>query len=190
MVHNYATRIVFKSAKIIPVMAFSVLIVGKKYNWKEWLSAASKLRVAQVKDQITMQATATFDFLSLVFIASVLAGIGLITNNTVVIVASMLVSPIMGPVLALTFGSTIRDFKMVKLGLRVEAIALGFCLIIGAGLGLGVGALGGVGVLGESDTWPTGERSVTRQEVTESVDIGFSKLDTVVSLVMRMRIIL
>ena len=36
---NYATRIVFKSAKIIPVMAFSVLIVGKKYNWKEWLSA-------------------------------------------------------------------------------------------------------------------------------------------------------
>ena len=37
---NYATRIVFKSAKIIPVMAFSVLIVGKKYNWKEWLSAA------------------------------------------------------------------------------------------------------------------------------------------------------
>ena len=102
----------------------------------------------------------------------------------------MLVSPIMGPVLALTFGSTIRDFKLVKLGLRVEAIALGFCLIIGAGLGLGVGALGGVGVLGESDTWPTGERSVTRQEVTESVDIGFSKLDTVVSLVMRMRIIL
>ena len=37
---NYATRIVFKSAKIIPVMAFSVLIVGKKYDWKEWLSAA------------------------------------------------------------------------------------------------------------------------------------------------------
>lgn len=37
---NYATRIVFKSAKIVPVMAFSVLIVGKKYNWKEWLSAA------------------------------------------------------------------------------------------------------------------------------------------------------
>lgn len=37
---NYATRIVFKSAKIIPVMAFSVMIVGKKYNWKEWLSAA------------------------------------------------------------------------------------------------------------------------------------------------------
>jgi adenosine 3'-phospho 5'-phosphosulfate transporter B3 len=37
---NYATRIVFKSAKIIPVMAFSVLIVGKKYSWKEWFSAA------------------------------------------------------------------------------------------------------------------------------------------------------
>ena len=31
---NYATRIVFKSAKIIPVMAFSVIIVGKKYALK------------------------------------------------------------------------------------------------------------------------------------------------------------
>ena len=38
---NYATRVVFKSAKIIPVMNFSVLIVGKKYNWREWLSAAT-----------------------------------------------------------------------------------------------------------------------------------------------------
>jgi len=31
---------VFKSAKIIPVMAFSVIIVGKKYALKEWISAA------------------------------------------------------------------------------------------------------------------------------------------------------
>ena len=38
-----------------------------------------------------------FDFVSLLIIASILAGVGLITNSTVVIVASMLVSPIMGP---------------------------------------------------------------------------------------------
>jgi len=33
---NYATRIVAKSSKVIPVMLFSTIINGKKYNWKEW----------------------------------------------------------------------------------------------------------------------------------------------------------
>jgi adenosine 3'-phospho 5'-phosphosulfate transporter B3 len=33
---NYATRIVAKSSKVIPVMIFSTIINGKKYNWKEW----------------------------------------------------------------------------------------------------------------------------------------------------------
>ena len=58
-----------------------------------------------MKDQIQEQAQLSFDFLALVCIASVLAGIGLITDSTVVIVASMLVSPIMGPVMGCTFGS-------------------------------------------------------------------------------------
>ena len=44
------------------------------------------------------------DFVTMVAVASVLAGVGLIQNNTVVIVASMLVSPIMGPVLAVIMG--------------------------------------------------------------------------------------
>ena len=71
----------------------------------EWKNAASRLRIEQVKDQIQEQAQLSFDFLALVCIASVLAGIGLITDSTVVIVASMLVSPIMGPVMGCTFGS-------------------------------------------------------------------------------------
>lgn len=41
-------------------------------------------------------ASFTFDYSLLVVVASILAGVGLVTDNTVVIVASMLVSPIMG----------------------------------------------------------------------------------------------
>ena len=63
----------------------------------EWKNAASRLRVEQVKEQIYEQACWSFDFIALLVIASILAGVGLITNSTVVIVASMLVSPIMGP---------------------------------------------------------------------------------------------
>jgi hypothetical protein len=66
---------------------------------QEWKNAATRLRIEQVREQIIEQADLTFDFLALLAVASILAGIGLITDNTVVIVASMLVSPIMGPVL-------------------------------------------------------------------------------------------
>ena len=67
----------------------------------EWKNAASRLRVEQVKEQIHEQSALSLDFLALLFIASILAGIGLITDSTVVIVASMLVSPIMGPVMGM-----------------------------------------------------------------------------------------
>lgn len=63
----------------------------------EWKNAATRLRIEQVREQIVEQAAFSFDFIALLATASILAGIGLITNNTVVIVASMLVSPIMGP---------------------------------------------------------------------------------------------
>lgn len=55
----------------------------------EWKNAASRLRVEQVKEQIEEQAELSLDYLALLTIASILAGIGLVTDNAVVIVASM-----------------------------------------------------------------------------------------------------
>lgn len=87
----------------------------------------------------------TFDYLSLLLIASVIAGVGLAVNSTVSIVASMLVSPIMGPVLALTFGSVINNWKLMKLGLITELFSLFICVCVGFLIGLvsmGVGTNG------------------------------------------------
>jgi len=54
---------------------------------KEWKNAATRLRIEKVREQIVEQAALSFDFVALLAVASILAGIGLITNNTVVIVA-------------------------------------------------------------------------------------------------------
>jgi hypothetical protein len=56
---------------------------------KEWKNAATRLRIEQVREQIVEQAAMSFDFMALLAVASILAGVGLITDNTVVIVASM-----------------------------------------------------------------------------------------------------
>ena len=92
-----------------------------------------------------------FDYCCLLCVASTIAGIGLATNNTVVIVASMLVSPIMGPVLALTFGSIIHNWPLMRLGLTNELLSLAICIVIG--FLIGVVAI----LVGTDGTWPTPE---------------------------------
>ena len=48
----------------------------------------------------------------------------------------MLVSPIMGPVLALTFGSVINNTKLMWLGLKTELISLFICICVGFAIGV------------------------------------------------------
>lgn len=51
--------------------------------------------------------------LNLFLSISALAGLGLIENNSPNITAAMLVSPLMGPVMSVTFGLIISDYKLV-----------------------------------------------------------------------------
>ena len=138
----------------------SIRVTGKKKKEKdgvnleaarsEWKNAASRLRVEQVQEQIQEQAAMSLDFLALLIIASILAGIGLITNSTVVIVASMLVSPIMGPVMGMTFGTRVLDWKLARESALVEVSALAIAVVIGAIVGFGSSwSLG--------DNWPNDE---------------------------------
>jgi hypothetical protein len=76
-------------------------------------------------------------------------------SDVVVIVASMLVSPIMGPVLGLTFGSRIQDWPLVKSSLRHELLALLGCVLVGALIACGASFTS----LAE-DTWPTNEMQI------------------------------
>ncbi|KJE89698.1 hypothetical protein CAOG_01132 [Capsaspora owczarzaki ATCC 30864] len=91
----------------------------------------SRLMVDQVASVLQSAGELSFDFLALTVVASCLAGLGLGSNNAVVIVASMLVSPIMGPILAVTFGSVIRDRHLITTGVRSEVIGLSICLAMG-----------------------------------------------------------
>jgi hypothetical protein len=49
---------------------------------KEWTMAATRLRIEQVREQIVESSEFNFDFIALLTIAGILAGVGLITDNT------------------------------------------------------------------------------------------------------------
>jgi hypothetical protein len=48
----------------------------------EWKMAATRLRIEQVREEIIGSSEWNFDFIALVTIAGILAGVGLVTNNT------------------------------------------------------------------------------------------------------------
>lgn len=103
-------------------------------KWNSFVdSIRSKLTVKQVVDGVRSGGSLSFDYLLLIItaewvlsrinesilllisgiICSALAALGLIENNSANITAAMLVSPLMGPVMAVTFGTMISDRQLI-----------------------------------------------------------------------------
>ena len=91
--------------------------------------------VARRQREIAAAAARDFAFFTYVTTASCIAASGLVMNNSEVVVASMLISPIMNHRNALTFGLLRRDASLIRLG--VVGIALG--ALIGAIVGVFAG---------------------------------------------------
>ena len=94
-------------------------------------SIKSRMMVGEVITNIENNAHFTFDFFMLLILAAVIAFIGLVESSSIVLVASMLISPLMGPILAGVFGSVVGDSKLRNLGVSNELISLFICILIG-----------------------------------------------------------
>jgi len=136
-------------------------------------------RVRRMHDRFMDGAVFSFNYNTLLLVACVIAGLGLVSNSSATIIASMLVSPIMGPVVALAYGTIICDWKMVRLAAITEAVSLFICVVIGVALG----AITGNTALVED--WPTEEMTsrATLQSLLVGIPIAFfSGLGVAVSL--------
>lgn len=83
---------------------------GKTSAWNSFLtSARAQLNVASIVDNVKNGAVITFDYVTMLITAAIIAAFGLIEDSSVNLIASMLVSPLMGPILAAVFGTVIKD---------------------------------------------------------------------------------
>ncbi|XP_018336185.1 uncharacterized protein LOC108744740 [Agrilus planipennis] len=127
----------------------------KDTGWSRFLtSIRARLTVAQLVESIKSDALLTFDFVCLLIIATVLCAIGLVENSNVYLLSSMLISPMMGPVMAATFGTVIRDSQLQKIGVNNALIGLGLATFVGFCYGTVICLF--CNKYGEND-WPTFE---------------------------------
>ncbi|XP_015791874.1 uncharacterized protein LOC107368544 isoform X2 [Tetranychus urticae] len=94
-------------------------------------SVTARLTVAQVVASVQSNSELTFDFVCYVLCAAWLAALGLMESDVVTLVASMLVSPLMGPVMAMTFGLIVRDQQLRNLGVRNAIIGFALTIVFG-----------------------------------------------------------
>ena len=91
------------------------------------------------------------DFILYLVIATVIAGIGLATDDVLMVVASMLLSPLLNPLLGITYSSVIRDMKLFKNSFKTLLYSLVIVYIIGIILGLSFHSFD------DHYNWPTDE---------------------------------
>lgn len=109
----------------------------KSTTWSRFISSVrARLNVANIVHQVKADATITFDFVCLIIVASITAAFGLIEDSTLFLAASMLISPLMGPILAATFGTVIKDKKLRRLGMTNELIGIFLTTFVGFMFGL------------------------------------------------------
>lgn len=89
----------------------------------------------ELYSQIEKGARVDTNFLILVVLSTIVAAIGLLANNVAVIVGAMVIAPLLGPNLALSFAVTLGDRGLMRDALHSNvvglAIALGLSALIG-----------------------------------------------------------
>ncbi|XP_037052297.1 uncharacterized protein LOC119085886 [Bradysia coprophila] len=104
-------------------------------------SVNARMNVAKIVDELRQNAALTFDFVVLIVIAGIMAAFGLIENSIICLTSSMLISPLMGPLIAATFSTVIKDRKLMKFGVINGLVGLFLATLVGFLFGLIVGSV-------------------------------------------------
>jgi uncharacterized hydrophobic protein (TIGR00271 family) len=92
-------------------------------------------RVLDLRHKFIESSKTTFEFYTYIINASLISAIGLMTNNSGVVIASMLISPIMNFVLSLALGILFKDWVLIRNGTKGIVISILICVTTGIGIG-------------------------------------------------------
>jgi len=115
-------------------------------------------RVAATREelysQVEMGTRLDTNYLLLTLLSTVVAAIGLIENNVAVVVGAMVIAPLLGPNIALAFGTSLGDGALAWQAFKTGLAGLGLAFLLSLGIGL---------------AWPV---DITSGEIMARTDVG------------------
>jgi len=126
-------------------------------------------RIRMMHDKISEGAEWNFNYCCLLIISSIVAGLGLMSDSSTTVISSMLLSPIMGPVIGMSYGLVIWDIRLIKKSAVVELASIVICIFFGCILAVACSWTE------MAEDWATGEMLSrgTRQTFLVGVPIAF-----------------
>lgn len=112
------------------------------------MSIIDRIRIIPEKDKsdavkkLIEHSTPNFDFFFLVVLSVLMATFGILENSTAVVVGSMLIAPILFPILSLSLSVVMADYKLIARSSHTLFKALIFGLLAAVGGALFFGASG------------------------------------------------
>jgi len=100
------------------------------------VSREQVIRIKKMHEKISDGVDFNFNYATLLLIAIIVAGVGLTTDSSTTVVSSMLLSPIMGPVIGMSYGLIIWDLPLIKRSVRNEMVSILICIVLGIIIGL------------------------------------------------------
>jgi len=77
----------------------------------------------ELRGDIEESSKFNLNYIIMVVLSSIVAGIGILKESEAVVIGAMVIAPFLGPNVALAFGTTIGDLKMIRRSLRTAAIS-------------------------------------------------------------------
>ncbi|MHA1878834.1 MAG: hypothetical protein ACTSYG_00430, partial [Candidatus Heimdallarchaeota archaeon] len=64
-----------------------------------------RISIEELEHNVVSLAKIDFNYISFIILSSIIAAMGLVTDNNITLIASMIVAPLMGPIVAMAFGA-------------------------------------------------------------------------------------
>lgn len=100
------------------------------------LDSSEAANVEEIVANIVDTATISWGYLSLVVLSAILAAFGLLSNSIVIIIGSMIVAPLLGPVALTSLGVLVPGRNLFNKGILAEVVGITLTVTIGFIIGL------------------------------------------------------
>jgi uncharacterized hydrophobic protein (TIGR00341 family) len=95
----------------------------KKFEWRKSLTRE------ELYEEVASGAKSDPIYIMMVLLSTIVAAIGLINDNVAIVIAAMVIAPLLGPNLALAFGTALGDWDLIKKSSLTCIIGLILCII-------------------------------------------------------------
>jgi uncharacterized hydrophobic protein (TIGR00341 family) len=99
-------------------------------------SAASGLSRQELQEEVRDMSRLSRVFLATVVLSTIVAAVGLLRDNVAVIIGAMVIAPLLGPNVAMAFGTTLGDPPLLRQATLSNAVGFLIAFVLAVGMGL------------------------------------------------------